>query len=375
MSHELRTPLNTVLGFSKLMFKASNLTDKQRKRINTIVDSGNHLLTLINDVLDLAKIEAGHVTLDRQVFDVRHVVSEVSDMMLSDAKNKGVKLEVDKPSEIPHFVKGDEGKLRQVLINLVDNAIKHTDVGFVSLRVTSQPVKESGWVRMTFEIEDTGKGIEEENIALIFEPFTQAEQQHANKGTGLGLAITQRNIEVMGGTISVESIPGKGSLFCFEVPLRAATEPSTNTSMTQWGNVVGLVPGTPSPLILVVDDNVDNRLLLRDLLEPMGFELLEVSDGSFALAEIEKWQPNFIWMDIRMPGMDGLETIRQIRKMEAGKNIKIAVLSAHAFDEDHENAIAAGCDDFVRKPFREEEIFETLNRHLELSYIFEDPSW
>jgi len=374
MSHELRTPLNAILGFSQVLRKDRNLTDGQRRRVDTILDGGRHLLTLINDVLDMAKIEAGHVTLDRRVFDPGTLIREVSDMVRNEASKKGLRLALDLPDHLPANLEGDEGKLRQVLVNLLVNAVKYTDEGCVTLRVATRPDGRPARVRLAFEIEDTGIGIKPEDVERIFDPFTQAERHHAAKGTGLGLAITRRHLEIMGGGIALESEPGKGSLFRFEIPVRIAAEPGTAADAARWRNGVGLAPGKPAPRILIVEDQTENRVLLRELLEPVGFELREAADGVAAVAEFEAWRPDFIWMDIRMPMMDGLEATRLIRETEAGRTVKIVAITAHAFETDHEGALAAGCDDFVRKPFSEEEIFDTIARHLEVEYVSNTPT-
>jgi PAS domain S-box-containing protein len=371
MSHELRTPLNAVLGFSRLLKRDPDVTPRQQETLDIIARSGEHLLNLINNVLDIAKIESGRVALEESDVDLPRLLSEIQSLMGVGAVEKGLRFALERDPDLPRFVALDAGKLRQVLLNLVGNAIKYTNSGGVKLRarLIRQDDDERAWVR--FEVEDTGPGISQEDCQRIFFPFVQlGGQAPAEAGTGLGLAICKQYVEIMGGQIGVTSKPGRGSVFNFTIPvsvLPSVAEPE----QPKLGRILGLAEGQPSYRLLIVEDQPENRLLLRRLLDPLGFELREAANGQEAVALFEQWHPDLIWMDIRMPVMDGLEAVRRIRATQAGADTKIIALTAHALDEESKPILAAGCDDLVRKPFREQELFDALVRHLRLKFIYE----
>jgi signal transduction histidine kinase/CheY-like chemotaxis protein len=366
MSHELRTPLNAVLGFAQLLRSEPGATEQQIDRLNIITRSGEHLLNLINNILDISKIESGRVLLEESATDLHQVVQEMRSLMYVKAQEKGLTFTVSQSPGFPHRVKVDGGKLRQVLINLVGNAIKFTHTGGVTLHAECSnaagpdplPVP-----HVRFEVRDSGPGIRAQDKARIFEPFVQAgEQTVRDAGTGLGLAICKQYVELMGGQLGVESEPGRGSVFHFEIPVELL--PAEAPAAPGQGPVTGLAEGQPRYRILIVEDQPENRLLLLSLLEPLGFDLREAVNGKEAVDLFETWHPHLIWMDVRMPQMDGMEATRRIKSTEAGARTKIIALTAHALEDERREILAAGCDDFVRKPYRDSDIFDALATHL-----------
>ena len=368
MSHELRTPLNAILGFSSLMRKDLSITKSQSDNLDIINRSGEHLLTLINDVLEVAKIEAGRVQLENSPFDLGGMVRDVADMMEIRAKEKGLQLLLDQSSEFPRYIFGDEARLRQILINLISNAVKFTLQGGVTIRLGTKQNKIS---HLLIEVEDSGPGISAENQQRLFQPFVQLGKQIGdNKGTGLGLAITQQFVQLMGGAIGVESTPGKGSLFRVELPLIEVKEADIAKPKEVRGDVVGLAPGQPEYRILIVEDQLENQLLLANLMRPLGFQVKTAENGEQGVQFFQSWHPHLIWMDRRMPVMEGMEATKAIRKLPGGKEVKIVAVTASAFMEQRDEMLKAGMDDFVRKPYRFDEIYACLTRHLGVQYIY-----
>lgn len=371
MSHELRTPLNAVLGFSRLLKNDPGLTPEQQETLDVIVRSGEHLLNLINNVLDMAKIESGRVSLKDSDVDLRRLLHEMQSLMGAGAVEKGLRFALEDDPDLPRFVAVDAGRLRQVLLNLLGNAIKYTDSGGVKLRARLTNLHGSEKAKVRFEVEDSGPGISPEDCQRIFVPFVQLDDQApVQAGTGLGLAICKQYVELMGGQIGVTSQPGKGSVFYFEIPVTILPSMPERDELKP-PRILGLAEGQPRHRLLIVEDQPENRLLLRRLLDPFGFELREATNGQEAVALFEQWQPDLIWMDIRMPVMDGLEAVRRIRATQAGAATKIIALTAQALEEERQPIMAAGCDDLVRKPFHEQELFGTLARHLHLKFIYE----
>jgi signal transduction histidine kinase/CheY-like chemotaxis protein/ligand-binding sensor domain-containing protein len=368
MSHELRTPLNGVLGFAQLLARRKERDAEDREGLSVIMKSGEHLLTLINDVLSLSKIEAGRVTLERQPFALETLVRDVENVVRIRAEEKGLRLACSIAGAPSRAVVGDEGKLRQILINLVGNAVKFTDSGEVSLDAQWQ----NG--RAAFEVRDTGPGIAAGDLQRLFEPFMQTEAaQRTKEGTGLGLALSRDLARLMDGDITVASEVGRGSTFRVEVAL-----PETANAVVvskDRRRVVSLAPGQPPIRVLVVDDTALNRTVLSRLLSAVGFEVRTAETGLQAVEQWEAWEPHFIWMDKRMQGVDGLEATRRIRAREASegrKRVPIIALSASALERERGDILAAGCDDFVAKPFRESLIFSKLREHLGVEYVYED---
>lgn len=374
MSHELRTPLNAILGFSALVRDHPTVPEEQRKQLEIVNRSGEHLLGLIDDVLDTAKIEAGRMLLDERRIDVIQLVRDTIDMMRARAADKGLELILDSSPMVPRFIRSDAGKLRQVLINLLGNALKFTERGSVAVRLDVQrmdttTIHDSRRAVLILEVEDTGVGIPPEDQMRIFDVFVQAGNTSTPKGTGLGLSITQKFVQLMGGTICVRSAPGQGSLFSVELPVKLEEE-SEMTSNSGHGQVVGLAPGQPDYRILIVEDKKENWLLLQRLLLDSGFQVEVAEEGVQGIEMFRTWRPHLIWMDIRLPRMGGVEAARQIRGLEGGREVKIVALSASALTHEREDVLSAGLDDFLHKPYRREEIFDCVARHLGVQYEY-----
>lgn len=377
MSHELRTPLNIILGFAQLMERDPATSEANRETLSMISRSGEHLLALINDVLEMSRIEAGHSALRKESFDLHRTLLSVEEMMRSRAEGKGLRFTVQVASDVPRFLTTDDSKLRQVLLNLVGNAIKFTSEGGVTLRVRRGQEREGGQeavasiVQLCFEVEDTGIGIPPGDTRTIFDPFVQArKRQGAREGTGLGLAISRKFVQLMGGDIRVERKRKDGSVFRFAIQAELPMPADIVEMERPVSRVLGLEPGQPSYRILIVEDILESRLLLRKLIESVGFEVREAANGQEAIEEFERWEPHLIWMDMRMPVMDGHEATRRIKAGSRGRQTKIIGISASSFEEQKVLALTSGCDDFVRKPFREADILETMRSHLGVSYEY-----
>ena len=367
MSHELRTPLNAILGFSALLRRDAGIVGRDREHLDIINRSGEHLLGLINDILDMAKIEAGRVELQIAPLDLHALVRDLVGMMGQRALEKSLELRLEQSSRVVRYLRGDEIRLRQSLVNLLGNAIKFTREGAVTLRLDAGP--DPSEPRLRIEVEDTGPGIAPEDQARVFEPFVQAGQTSAQKGTGLGLAITRQFVELMGGRIGVSSRLGRGSCFWIELPVEPASASEVAGAVEESGEVLGLEPGQPDWRILIVEDQPENSLLLGRLLEDAGFQVRAAENGVRGVELFREWRPHFIWMDRRMPEMDGLEATRRIRALPGGQEVKIVALTASVFAEQRGEMLAAGMDDILHKPFRPKEIFGCLSRHLDLRYL------
>ena len=374
MSHELRTPLNAILGFSQLISRDPSTPNYQLEQLEIINRSGEHLLALINDVLTMSKIEAGRSLVHAQIADLPLLLDTVESMLGLKAKKKGLKLIVDRGPNLPRYIRTDPGKLRQVLMNLLSNAIKFTTSGHVQLSLESLPLStpELSPVPSSLElhctVSDTGTGIAPEELELLFEPFAQTETgRQSQEGTGLGLAISRQFVQLLGGNLTAHSILNQGTTFTFNIVVEDVPLQKQPGSHRQ---VMALLPGQPRYQILVVEDNVDSRELLVTLLETVGFAVKAAENGKTALELCQSWHPHLVWMDVRLPILDGLSATRLIKQME-NPPIIIA-LTANAFDEDRDLALRAGCDDFVHKPYREASIFEKMALHLEVQYQYQD---
>ncbi|MBN1584099.1 MAG: response regulator [Anaerolineae bacterium] len=400
MSHELRTPLNAILGFSELLSGNARVPSEEQESLRIIRRSGEHLLNLINSVLDLSKIEAGKTTLQETSFDLYRLVDDLEDMLRLRAEDKGLQLFVFREPDVPRYVCADEPKLRQVLINLLGNAAKFTREGGVALRLArrrTEPGQKIGAPAATseaappapyplpptichlyFEIEDTGPGIATQEIETIFDAFVQTETgRRAQEGTGLGLAISQEFVRLMGGEITVRSELGVGTTFCFSIPVSLADAQSLSPERPSL-RVISLLPGQPSYRLLVVDDKWNNRRLLVEMLAPLGFEVREASNGREAVDICASWQPHLIWMDIRMPVMDGYEATRRIKAQLASRfaaggevqtDVIVIAVTASSFEEEQSVVLSVAYDDFLRKPFRATDVFEMLTRHLGVRFV------
>jgi PAS domain S-box-containing protein len=369
MSHELRTPLNAILGFSDLLSRHEGLSGEQKETLAIIHKSGDHLLGLINDVLDVAKIEAGRVELEPVPFDFGGMIADVIEMLRARAQDKGLQLLIDQSSKFPRFIVGDETRLRQILINLISNAIKATEKGGITLRLG---LKHNKADHLHIEVEDTGIGIAPEDQARIFNAFVQIGPQSKQQGTGLGLTITRHFVELMRGKLTLTSTVGQGSIFRVDLPVQLARPEDIRPVPKVRGEVIGLEPGQSTCRVLVAEDQQDNRILLVRLLESVGFEVRGVENGAEAVEQFESWQPHFIWMDQRMPEMDGMEAARRIRALPGGDAVKMASETASTFKEDDMELTAAGFDAVIHKPFLPEQIFECMERLAGLRFVREE---
>lgn len=369
MSHELRTPLNAILGFTQLMVRDPALAPEQRENLEIINRSGQHLLSLINDVLEMSKIESGRTRLFEQCFDFYRMLEDLENMFALRADNKGLLLAFERGEDVPRYLRADESKLRQVLINLVGNAVKFTEKGEVRLKVRYQAAPQP---RLFFEVHDTGPGISAEELEVIFDPFVQTQSGlRSQEGTGLGLPISREFVRMMGGDIGVDSTPGVGSIFYFDIPVTLATAADVEEVKPR-RRVVGIAEGQPVYRMLVVEDKWANRKLLVRLLQPLGFEIREATNGQEALEIWQSWKPHVVWMDMRMPVMDGYEATRRIKATAQGQATIVIAITASAFEEDRKLILSEGCDDFIRKPFQEWEIYDRLERHLGIQFIYEE---
>lgn len=363
MSHELRTPINAILGFAQLMQYDAALSTANKENLNTIIRSGEHLLALISDVLDMSKIEAEKMTVQTSAFDCYQLFDELEMMFSLRVKQKNLKFNLECSPKVPQWIKSDERKLRQVLLNLIDNAIKFTSHGHVDLRIRYANS------RLYFEIEDTGHGIAPEDLKALFTPFQQLQREEATeKGTGLGLAISQAFVQLLGdGCITVTSEPEKGSLFRFDIPVEESSRYGWSEPVSTQ-HVKTLEAGQPRFRVLVADDHTDSRAALAGLLALVGFEVQEAVNGKQAVDASREWHPHLILMDLRMPELDGYEATRQIKRNDA-EIIIIAVTSNGTRDA---KVSEAGFDDFILKPVQRDLIFEVIARYLNVKYVYEE---
>jgi signal transduction histidine kinase/DNA-binding NarL/FixJ family response regulator len=364
MSHELRTPLNGILGYAQILKQDPMMPPHRQQGLTVIQRSGEHLLQLINDILDLAKVEAGKINLHPGPFNLPGFVSELCDMMQVRARTKGLVFSKE-TGPLPATVMGDEKRLRQVLVNLMGNAIKFTDQGRVTLAVAPSPDDNS---LISFRVTDTGVGIAPEVLDTIFDPFEQVgDLTHQEKGTGLGLAISRELVELMGGALQVKSEPGRGSTFWFDIRLPETTDapqPAIESSRAITG-----IKG-PSPKILVVDDNEDNRNVVADMLRPLGFVIAEAEDGAAGLTQMAAFKPDAVILDLVMPKLNGLEMIRRIRQSSEWDHLPLIVSSASSYQDDREKSLAAGANAFVPKPVEITLLLDTLRQQLNLEWVY-----
>jgi signal transduction histidine kinase/DNA-binding response OmpR family regulator len=371
MSHELRTPLSVIMGYSQLMQKEVLSPTEQQEYLDTINRNGEHLLALINEVLEISKIEAGQLTVERATFDLTALFRDLERLFDSSVDAKGLFFEVIGIDDVPRYVTTDEHKLRQVMVNIVGNAVKFTEQGGITVRVAAKD-ETADAMRLVVEVQDTGVGIAEDEMDQVFAYLEQTASGRAKKsGTGLGLAISRNYVRKMGGDITVTSKEGKGSTFRFEIDIKKGDKADIKARGSRH-RVMGLQPSQKVPRVLVAEDERDSRNLLVKFLKTAGFEVEEAVDGKEAVEKFNQWRPDFIWIDIRMPVMDGLEAVRRIKKTEAGQSTIVAAITAHALEEEKERILAAGCDDFVPKPFREQQVFEVMAKHLGLKYVYEE---
>lgn len=354
------------------MDRETSLTKRQHENISIINRSGEHLLSLINDVLDLAKIESGKMTLYPSDFDLYSLLNFIEDILALRAEAKDLEFSIEYRDDLPRYINTDDKKLRQVLINLLGNAIKFTNIGSITLRVSDVKGenRETPSHDLLFEIEDTGAGIAPNEIESLFKAFEQTETgRQSQQGTGLGLPISKKFVELMGGEITVSSKIGKGSIFKFNIQaLVSETGKVQGQEITH--RVINLEPNQQEYRILIADDRWENRQLLLKLLQPIGFVVKEASNGQEAVEIWQQWQPHLIWMDMRMPILNGYEATQQIKSHLKGQATAILALTASTLEEEKAIVLAAGCDDFVRKPFHEQVIFDKMNEHIGVRYVY-----
>jgi PAS domain S-box-containing protein len=386
MSHELRTPLNSILGIAQLMERDAGFPGQHRDTLKILSHSGTHLLDLINDLLEISKMEAGKMVPVITSFDLHSFLGDLEEMTRLRADQKGLKLRFEYESHLPQYIETDVRKLRQILVNLLGNAIKYTEKGHVTLRVafkegmdTTPEAMPLCLGRLEFEIEDTGIGMAPEDTQRIFDPFVQLDPGlTARDGTGLGLTLTRMFVELLDGEITLRSQVGKGSTFVFCIAVKRAEGAAIHTQKAD-RQVIGLMRGHPPYRLLVVDDSVENRFVLRRLLEQSGFSVLEAASGQEAVDLYKSGQPDLIWMDLRMPAMDGFEAARRIREAESGRrdeegketHTPIIALTAGVMEDERPSSHSEVFDGWVYKPFRETEVFEQLEKHLGVQFVYQ----
>jgi len=364
MSHELRTPLTSIIGFSGILADSQSLSEDQRRNLEIVKRSGMHLLTLINDVLELSKIEAGRMKLFEQPTNLERLVNECAEMMRVRAESKGLTLTV-RTAGIPQGVLTDTNRLRQVLLNLLSNAIKFTDQGSVKLEMTGR--RKGGRVRLETTVTDTGIGIPADSQKQVFDPFVQLGEVGLQAGTGLGLSLSQQFVHMLGGDLLVHSIPGQGSTFHFA--LTATVCEGDSGARPPVGQVIGMERDGGVKHILVVEDNADTRLLLESLLIPIGFVVTSVADGLSAVTAVQENPPDLVLMDLRMPGLNGTEAARRIRTLDIATQPYVIMVTASAFEGERQIATEAGMDDVLHKPFNPDDLYAMLERWLSIKLV------
>ena len=370
LSHELRTPLNAILGFSQLLERNPEATHQQREYLWIINRSGEHLLALINDVLELSKIEAGQIHLNMTQFNLHLSIKGIEEMIRGRAEEKRLKFNVNYDHS-PVYIEADESKFRQILINLLNNAIKFTDKGSINVKVYCDPshdTPQSKSKRLNIKIEDTGIGVPETEMHAIFSAFSRgSHDKYGKEGVGLGLAICKKLIHLLGGDIQVEASEKGGSVFHFFIQYNEVSTVSANVRDRHM--IQSVDKNWQHVRILVAEDKWENRQLLKNLLIVVGFQVDAVKNGQEAIQLFQEKQPALIFMDIRMPLLSGTEATQKIRSMPGGNKVKIIAITAHAFEEFREDIIAVGCDDLIRKPYRESDIFNSISKHVGVTFV------
>lgn len=383
MSHELRTPLNGILGYAQILSHEQRLPEKQKHGLEVIYRSGQHLLDMINDILDLSKIEARKIEFNPTVISLSSFLTMIIEMTRIRAEQKGIALLYEESPDLPCHVSVDEKRLRQILLNLLSNAIKFTEQGNVTLRVTTEGERQETQgeedVNKTFplypvrfEVTDTGIGISPEHLQHIFQPFQQVgETRFQYEGTGLGLAISYQLVHFMGGEIHVESTPGQGSTFWFEL-LLADSGQASEVKPGESPEILGYKG--PQKSILIVDDKADNRILLRDMLSPLGFQIFEAGSGQEAYDKALELQPDLMLVDVIMPQIDGFELVRQLRHIHTLQHVVMIAISASAFEQTKARSLEVGCQAFLPKPIEQARLLDLLQMYLQIEWTYQDAS-
>jgi signal transduction histidine kinase/CheY-like chemotaxis protein len=366
MSHELRTPLNAILGFANLLKKSQNINEQEKKNLEVINRSGNHLLNIINEILELSKIEAGKIELVPKTFEFHELIKDIESMFAFRCESKDLKFNLNVNINIPNIIKADEQRLKQILINLLGNSLKFTKQGDISLNIYEQSGK------LFFEVKDTGIGIDKYNLKKIFKPFEQIKKDdYSQNGTGLGLSITKELISLMGGNIYVKSFIGIGSEFYFSIDYEFGNEneiiKENNTK-----ELIGIEYQNLEKSILVVDDIKENRELVLQILSQYGFKIYEASSGYEAINILKEEEVDLIFMDILMNGLDGMQTIKIIREESNQNDIPIIAISANVFEEDKQKVLKAGATDFIPKPVEEKQILLSLQKYLNVKPTYDE---
>jgi PAS domain S-box-containing protein len=373
MSHEIRTPMNAILGYTQLMLRDPKLGTESKTNLRIMSRSGEHLLSLINDVLDMSKIEAGRTQINPVTFNLPRLLGDLTSMFRLRAEMKGLRFEGLAHGESVPYLVADESKIRQALINLLGNAIKFTDRGQIALHITLE-LRGADRLWLAARVEDTGPGISDDDQARLFEPFSQAKDAlNTKEGTGLGLAITRRYARLMGGDVAVSSSLGRGSVFLLEIPVERG-DAGVAAKRSPSRRVIGMASRMHDPKILIVDDQIENRDWLVKLLTLIGFSVRSAENGEAAIRNWEEWEPQLILMDVHMPVMDGLEATRRIKANPRGRETVIVALTASAMDDDREAASQSGANDFLSKPCREEELLKMIGDHLNIEFEYEEKS-
>lgn len=375
MSHELRTPLNAILGYSQLMTRSQDVSPQVRDNLQIISRSGEHLLGLINQVLDMSKIEAGRMTVNEREFDLYSLLTDIEAMFHLKAREKEVRLIFERHPEVPRYIRTDEMKLRQILINLLNNAFKFTEAGYVMVRVDyaqETAVSPNPLHKLIFAVEDTGPGIDPEELDTLFDAFVQAKAgRESGGGTGLGLTLSRQFAHLLGGDMTARNIqnkPGHGALFQFNIHVGVID--TINKAKLDIPEIIALKPDQPEFRILIVDDIPESRQLLVQLLNPLGFRTMEAKDGQEAVDVWRSWQPHLIWMDLHMPNLNGCDATTLIKAEEEMPETVVIATTATAFVEELGDIMECGFDDLVRKPLQTEEVFEILYTYLGVEYVY-----
>jgi PAS domain S-box-containing protein len=372
MSHELRTPLNGILGYTQILSRDKKLCENLQEGIGIIERSANYLLTLINDILDLSKIEAGKLEISPKDFNLTLFIQGVTEIFIIRARQKGINFICQTLSPLPVVIHGDDTRLRQIIINLLSNAVKFTNKGSVTLKVSMQ---KNG--KLCFQVEDTGIGIASEDIKHIFDPFQQVGNKiYQAEGTGLGLAITKKLVKMMGGELHVKSLVGQGTTFWTALDLPKVKE--TIQIETESTTIIGYKIKDkkldfPPIKILIIDDTLENRLILQKFLTPLGFEIIEAENAQEGFKKVYEFQPNLIILDLMMPIMNGFEFCRQLRKIVDFKKIVVIASSASVFEHHRQDSLKAGCNDFIPKPIKFDQLLANLQQYLPIEWIYETP--
>ena len=378
MSHEIRTPMNAILGFSQLLRRDPNLSEIQNKYLNTINHSGEHLLTLINDVLEMSKIEAGCIVLQPEPLDFYSLFEDLVNMFRIRVEAKNLQFDVLLEKNVPHFITGDSAKLREVIINILSNAVKFTEKGGIVIRADLAPGQSANGdvgdeIHLLVEVEDTGCGIAKKDINAVFTPFEQADKEHWHSGTGLGMPISRQFARMMGGDLTVKNSVGKGSIFTFTFNAQLSSKDNiTSVKDENKLSIIHLAPGQKASKILVADDDDSNLELLLQLLKSIGFKTCQAHDGEEAFKVFKKEKPDAVLMDYHMPKADGFQATQKIKATPEGKDVPVIIVTASALDQNHESALAAGADDLVKKPYIEDDLLEKIRKILHLKYIYDE---